>query len=116
MHDKLNIIFKPFLLSLIGLLIGYTFFHWLLFIKFEIFEVKEIITNFGIPITLTALTSWFYLRPKLKMLRLKTSRDSLIDLYCVIAWIVLTIPLVISQDYLITSSGKLTQLKNINGN
>ncbi|WP_344825000.1 rhomboid family intramembrane serine protease [Chryseobacterium ginsenosidimutans] len=44
---------------------------------------------------------------------MKTSRDSLIDLYCIIAWITITIPLVISQQYLITSSGKLTRLKTI---
>jgi len=113
MYDKLNITFKPFLLSLIVLLVGYTFLHWIIFIKLEIFQPKEIITNFGIPIFLTGIISWFYLRPRLKILRLKTSRDSLIDLYCIVAWITLTIPLVISQQYLITSSGKLTKLKTI---
>ena len=74
MYDKLNITFKPFLLSLIVLLVGYTFFHWLIFIKLEIFQPKEIITNFAIPIFLTGITSWFYLRPRLKILRLKYLR------------------------------------------
>lgn len=113
MYDKLNITFKPFFISLVSLLVGYTFLHWLIFIKFELFHPKEIITNFGIPISLAALVSWFYLRPKLKILNLKTSRDSLIDLYCVVAWIALTIPLVMSQDYIIKASGNLTQLKTI---
>jgi membrane associated rhomboid family serine protease len=113
MYDKLNITFKPFFLSLIFLLVGYTFLHWLIFIKFEIFHPKEIITNFVIPIVITGIISWFYLRPRLKILRLKTSRDSLIDLYCIIAWITLTIPLIISQQYIVTFSGKLTQLKTI---
>jgi rhomboid protease GluP len=113
MYDKLNITFKPFVISLISLLLGYTFLHWLIFIKFELFQPKEIITNFGIPISLAALVSWFYLRPKLKILNLKTSKDSLIDLYCVVAWIALTIPSVMTQDYIIKASGKLTQLKTI---
>ncbi|KQT21525.1 hypothetical protein ASG22_15325 [Chryseobacterium sp. Leaf405] len=113
MYDKLNITFKPFFISLISLLVGYTFLHWLIFIKFELFQPKEIITNFGIPISLAALISWFYLRPKLKILNLKTSKDSLIDLYCIVAWIALTILSVMSQDYIIKASGKLTQLKTI---
>lgn len=113
MYDKFTIIFKPFLLSLLCLLIGYTFLHWLLFIKLELIQPKEIVTNFGIPIVLTAAVSWFYLRPKLKILNLKTSKDSLIDLYCAVAWIAFTIPLVISQQYIITSSGKLTKLNTI---
>lgn len=111
MHDKFSLIFIPFLLSLLVLLIGYTFLHWLLFIQFEIFEVKEIIINFAIPAIFTAIISWFYLRPRLKILKLK-NKDS-IDGFCAAAWIFLLIPLIISQEYLITSTGKLTQLETL---
>lgn len=113
MFDKLNIVFKPFILTLLILLSGYSFLHWLLFIKFETFNVKEGIINLGIPIFLTASISWLYLRPKLKVLNLKTAKDSMIDGYCAVAWIALTAPLIISQEYLTTASGKLTELNSI---
>jgi rhomboid protease GluP len=50
MKDKIQLLFKPFALAYITLLFGYTLLHWLIFIEFEFFPPKEIITNFGIPI------------------------------------------------------------------
>lgn len=113
MFDKLNIIFKPFVIALIVLLASYSFLHWLLFIKFETINVKETIIDVGFPIFITAVVSWLYLRPKLKILNLKTSKDSMIDGYCAVAWIALAAPLIISQQYLTTASGKLTELNFI---
>lgn len=111
MKDKLNYIFKPFFLTLIGIIIGYTLLHWLLFIELNLFSLKEIVTNFGIPIVLTGLVVWFFLRPKFKILNLKEKQ---LDFYSFIAWTALTIPLIITQEYLITASGKLTELNSIN--
>jgi membrane associated rhomboid family serine protease len=111
MRDKLSLIFIPFLLSLFALLIGYTFLHWLLFIQFEIFEVKEIIVTLIIPLILTAAISWLYLRPRLKILKIKDKNN--IDGFCAAAWIFLSIPLIICQEYLTTSTGKLTQLETL---
>ena len=114
MKDKLNIIFIPFLLTLIGLTVGYTLLHWLLFIKLNLFSLKEGVINFAIPIILTGLITWFYLSPKLKILNLKSKHGK--DwpfFYSIIAWFVLTIPLVIAQAYIITATGKLTELNSI---
>jgi len=114
MKDKLNIIFKPFLLTLVGLTVGYTLLHWALFIKLNLFSLKEGITNFIIPLVLTALAAWFFLRPKLKILNLKgNSRGNLPAFYTFVAWIVLTIPLIIAQEYIVTWTGKLTALNSI---
>jgi membrane associated rhomboid family serine protease len=112
--DKINIVFKPFLIALIGLTTCYTFIHWLLFIKLNLFSLKEIITNFGIPIVLTGIVAWFLLRPKFKVLNLEAKRGNWRDFYSFILWVALTIPLIIAQEYLITATGKLTNLKSIN--
>ncbi|MFV0164346.1 rhomboid family intramembrane serine protease [Empedobacter falsenii] len=113
MKDKLNIIFKPFVLTLIGLTVGYTLIHWILFIELNLFSLKEIITNFGIPIVLTGLAAWFFLRPKFKLLNLEAKRGNWRDFYSFIAWIALTIPLIIAQEYIVTATGKLTELNSI---
>lgn len=113
MKDKVKVIFIPTLLTLLGLIFIYTFLHWILFIKLELFGLKEIITNFGIPITLTGLAAWIVLRPKFKILDLEAKRGNWRDFYSFILWVVLTIPLIIAQEYIVTASGQLTELNSI---
>lgn len=113
MKDKLNIVFKPYILTLIGLIIGYTLIHWILFIKLDLFSLKESITNFAIPIVLAVLATWFFLRPKFKVLNLNTERGNSRDLYNFVAWITLAIPLIIAQEYIVTATGQLTELNSI---
>jgi rhomboid protease GluP len=113
MKDKIRIIFIPTLLTLLGLTIIYTFLHWILFIRLELFGLKEIITNFGIPITLTGLAAWILLRAKFKILNLEVKRGNWRDFYSFILWVILTIPLIIAQEYIVTAAGQLTELNSI---
>lgn len=114
MKDKINLLFKPFILTLVGLTVGYTFLHWILFIQLDLFQLKEIITNFGIPFVLTGLAAWFLLRPRFKILNLEAKRGNWRDFYSFIMWIALTIPLIIAQEYIVSASGKLSKLNSIN--
>src|SRR5690606_368917 len=107
MKDRFQILFVPFVISLIGLTIGYTFLNWLVFIKLELFSLKEIIIEFGIPVSITGIITLLVLRPRLKILSLKAKHGSWTDFYSFILWIGLSIPLVISQKYISTSTGKL---------
>ena len=114
MKDRIKILYIPYLLTLIGLIIGYTFLHWLLFIKIDIFPTKEVVTNFGVPIALTALVSFIIFWPKLKVLDIENDKRDWTTFYSLFLWISLTIPLIISQEYIITATGKLTELNSIN--
>jgi rhomboid protease GluP len=115
MKDKINIIFMPFLLSLIGLTVGYTFLHWLLVLELELFELKEVLTNYMIPIVLTGIVVLFLIRPRLKILNLESDGwRSWRDFYSFMMWVALSIPIVISQEYIAKATGKLTQLNSIN--
>lgn len=114
MKDKINLLFKPFVLTLFVLTVGYTFLHWILFIELDLFQLKEIITNFGIPIVLTGLVAWFLLRPRFKILNLEAKRGNWRDFYSFIMWIALTIPLIVAQEYIVSASGKLSKLNSIN--
>lgn len=114
MKDKISLLFLPFLIALIGLTIGYTFLHWLIFIEIEIFQLKNIITNFGFPIGLTGVTAWFFLRPKFKILNLEVKNGNWRDFYSFILWIILTVPLIIAQAYMVSATGRVTELNSIN--
>lgn len=114
MKDRISLLFKPFLIAFLGLIVGYTFLHWLIFIELEIFQLKALITNFGIPMALSGLTAWFFFRPKFKVLRLETKKSNLRDLYSFVLMIILTVPLVIAQTYMVSATGVLTELNSVN--
>lgn len=114
MKDKINLLFKPFIITPLGLTIGYTFLHWILFLELELFQLKEVITSFIIPFILTGIAAWIILRPRLKILNLEAQRGNWKDFYSFILWIVLTIPLIIAQEYAVSTTGKLTELNSIN--
>lgn len=41
MTDKIKLIFIPYLLSLVGLIICYTFLNWLIFIELKLFNLSD---------------------------------------------------------------------------
>ncbi|MCL8535598.1 rhomboid family intramembrane serine protease [Chryseobacterium gallinarum] len=108
--NKLKFIFKPFVIIATGFIITYTFLHWLLFIKAGI-PLKEEILNFWLPFGLPWIPVFIWLRPRIKLLQFKNDNGSFF--YQLIACIAIAIPTIIAQEYLITATGKLTQLDNI---
>jgi rhomboid protease GluP len=113
MRDKIQLLFIPTLLVLLAMVFIYTFLHWVLFIQLEIFPVKPFITNFVIPAVLGGLAALIVLRPRLKILNFDRSEGNWRDFYNFILWIVLTTPVIIAQEYIVTASGNLTEMNSI---
>lgn len=113
MQTKLKLIFIPFLLIGISFISLYSLLNWLLCIKLDLFPLQEIIRNFGIPAFLLLIPIMVWLRPRINLLERK--RESRNLSYDMIAWILILIPLLISQEYLKTATGKLTELGGIDG-
>jgi len=113
MRHRIKLLFMPYILTLAGLIIGYTVLHWVLFIELELLQFEKAVTNFIIPFALTGLAALFILRPRLNILALESRKANWKDFLTILIWIFLTIPLVISQEYIVTASGKLTQLNSI---
>lgn len=108
MKDKLRFVFVPFVLALVGLTVGYTLLNWLLVVRFGVFHPKEELTEIVLPLLLAGATAWFYIAPKLKVLKLK------IDFYhTFLACIGLVIPMVFAQKYMTATTGKLTMLSSV---
>jgi len=113
-NDKLKLIFIPFLLLAACVIGGYTFLNWLLFIKWHAFAVREDVPNNWIPLVLPWIPIHFWLRPRLKLLCLKTKKGNPLAFYLFFAGFAIAIPTVFAQSYLQTATGKLTQLQSIN--
>jgi len=108
---KIRLIFLPFLAIAIGFILIYTFLHWLLFIKYELFSVKEMFLNFWLPFGLPCIPLYFLLRPKLKTLKFKDDNKS--SGFFFLAVCVIALPSIIAQEYLNTATGKLTNLETV---
>lgn len=112
--EKLRLIFLPFLIIAISIIGGYTLLNWLIIIEFQLFQLKDIIVDFIIPFILPWIPILIWLRPRIKLLNLKTKKGGdLPFLYQLIAAFAIAAPTIIAQQYLETATGKLTELTNI---
>jgi len=110
LSDKLRLIFKPFVIIAIGFILTYTFLHWLLFIKMGI-PLKEDIIKFWLPFGLPWIPILIWLRPRVKLLHFKN--DNAHFFYQFLACAAIFVPTLIAQEYLVTATGKLTELNSI---
>ncbi|MTH17181.1 rhomboid family intramembrane serine protease [Flavobacterium sp. LC2016-01] len=109
--EKFKLIYIPFLVITISFIIGYTFLHWLLFIELDLFSIKEMFLKFWLPFGLPYIPIYFFLRPRLKHLKFKDDNKSFgVQFFAVV---IIAIPTMIAQEYLVTSTGKLTTIKTI---
>lgn len=108
MKTKFLKIYLPFVIISFGFVGLYTILHWLIIIKLDLIQPKEMIVNFGIPIILSGLFVLFYFRRRIKLL--KISEKSL-DFYTFMSWIFFTIPVIIGQFYLENQQGKLSKIE-----
>jgi rhomboid protease GluP len=110
---RFRLIYIPFLYVAIGFVSIYTFLDWLLIIHFEM-PVNEELVHFWLPFGLPWVPILIWLRPRIKLLSLKDKKGNLPFLYQFIAALAIVAPTVIAQDYVVTATGKLTVLQDIN--
>ncbi|MEO6979311.1 MAG: hypothetical protein ABI113_13060 [Mucilaginibacter sp.] len=109
---KLRTIFLPYLIINVGLTAIYTFLNWLLVVKLGVVRLEENIANIVIPITLPWLPLIIWIRPRLKLLNLRTSgRRNPIAFIIYLCGVAMIFPIALAQLYMITATGKLTRLE-----
>ncbi|WP_204251671.1 hypothetical protein [Flavobacterium ginsenosidimutans] len=109
--SKLKHILPIFLLISLSTIIGLLLIRWVFTIEFEIFDFKEKIWNFWLPVLLPWIPILIWLRPRFKILILKN--DHLKFFFQFLSAITITACLINSQEYLTTATGKLQKLSKI---
>lgn len=109
--EKIRLIYLPFLTITACFVITYTFLHWLFFIKTNLISLKEDIVNFWLPFGLPWIPILIWLRPRIKLLKFKNDNSSFF--FQLLAALIIAIPTIIAQEYLVTASGKMTSLEKI---
>jgi rhomboid protease GluP len=110
MRQKLVLVFVPFILISAALVVGYTLLHWLLMGVLERHPVKEIYTNYWIPILLPWAPTLKWIRPRVRLLRFYSRARNPVFAYLLIGSFAMAAPIVAAQLYLETAAGKLTTL------
>jgi membrane associated rhomboid family serine protease len=111
---KLRLIYFPFLLIGISFIGLYTFINWVFFIKMDLFSVREEVRNFGLPLILPGIPILIWLTPRIELLKTKRKNENYRIFFQCIAWGTIGLSTIIAQEYVTTSSGKLTELAGIN--
>ena len=109
---RIRLIFYPFLIVAICFIGIYTFLDWLFVIRLEM-PLSEDLVHYWLAVSLPIIPVLIWLRPRIKLLILKDKKGNLPFLYQFVAMIAIAIPTVITQDYLVTATGRLTVLQNI---
>ena len=112
MKDKLRLIYLPFLIIGISFIGFYALLNWLLFIKLDLFSVRDIIKHWSLPLSLLWMPILFWLRPRINLLKFKRENSGFY--YQAVAFGAFGLSTFLAQEYLSTATGKLTQLASIN--
>ncbi|RYZ94435.1 MAG: hypothetical protein EOP47_27850, partial [Sphingobacteriaceae bacterium] len=112
---KLRLIFLPLVVYTVAITGIYTFLHWIIIIKSELFQVEDIYINFGGPVVLAGIIALIWLRPRIKLLDLttKSATGDWLTFFIIVTVFAMALPNIIAQEYLVTATGKLTLLNGI---
>ena len=108
---KLRLIFVPYLIIAVSTIVLYTFLNWLIIIKLNLFRIDDFIVSFLIPFILPWIPNLIWLMPRIKLLRMKQGyRRNPVSGVLFVNWLAIGIPLILAQQYIVTATGKLTEL------
>ena len=114
LKTKIKVIFLPFILLEIGVVIIYGAIRWLLDIKLGILSLHENLLNTWLPFIIPWVPIFFWIRPKLNILEYRDWSSS--DNYLTIQFfmgLAIAVSTIFSQEYLIRAAYPLVALGEI---
>lgn len=110
---KFKIIIPAFVIIVVTTTLLPLLIRWFFVIKYDFFEVKEELWTLYLPFVLPWIPILIFLRPRLRVIKFKKYNENRIFLFQLITWVTLIAMMMSSQNYLTTSSGKITILNKI---
>lgn len=108
-NEKFLYVFKPVLITSIGLLFTYSVLNILLRLKFNIVDINEKYAEFFFPFVLSGLVVFLFLHPIIK--RFKVSERAK-NFFYFISVLLIIAPIVVVQKYLAVELGELKKVSN----
>lgn len=107
---KCKEIFIPYLLVSIGTIFLYNTFRWFFGIKLGILPFKEGLWDLWIPFAISLLTTYIWLRPRIRILKMSTKYDNGYFVLRLFMAASIVIPISFSQEFITKASYDLVQL------
>ena len=111
---KLKLIYLPFIVMTVIFVVAYTFINWFFFVRTNNYPVRKDLLNFWYPMALSWIPILIWLRPRIKLLKLRGANGHLHFIYLFTAALAIGIPTVNAQTYMRKAAGKMTNLETIN--
>lgn len=108
---KFKVIFLPFLLTLVCVVVTLTAIRWGLDIKLGIINVKEMVLDFFIPSIVSVIAVLILMRKRLRVLDFK--KDNTSSFYKMLMAVAIAIPACISQALISSASYELIELNSV---
>lgn len=107
--EKILYVYKPVLLSSIGLLIIYSCINILLRLKFNIIDLNEKYVDFFFPFILSGLAVYLFLHPKIRRFKFGERAK---NFFYFISVLLIVAPIVVFQKFLTIELGELKKTSN----
>jgi len=107
--ERLKSIYKPVAFCSMGLIIIYSLLNYILIIKLRLFEINEEFIEFYLPLSLSIILVLILLRPIINHLDLGRRAK---DFWTFFSVALVTVPIIVFQNYLNIETGKLTRVSN----
>jgi rhomboid protease GluP len=111
--SKTKLVFLPLLWLSVTFIITYSFFYWLFYIKLNIIPLKKAVIDLWIPMALSSLAVFIFIRPRIHLLKLDKNDGKVRTLYYLVGAAVTFVPTMILMSFLDSATGKLTRLNSI---
>ncbi|TCI91804.1 rhomboid family intramembrane serine protease [Tenacibaculum sp. M341] len=110
---KFQEVYIPFLIVSIGTILSYNITRWFFDIKLGILPLKEDLLNFWIPFAFPWISVLIWLRRRVRVLNIKGENDKGYFGYQFAMAAAMTIPIIVSQNYLEKSFFDLNEISSI---
>ncbi|CAZ98077.1 rhomboid family intramembrane serine protease [Zobellia galactanivorans] len=110
---KLREVYFPFLIISIATILSYNLFRWIFDIKLGILPLKEDLLNFWIPFAIPWVPILLWLRRRIRILKISRKGGDGNFAYQFAMALAMTVPIIISQNYLQKASYDLIFVNNI---
>lgn len=103
---------RPFIKAAVIFIGIYSLLHWVLYLKYYLIPVKEMVFLFWLPFLFAWLPVWIWVKPALRNFKFRRKDDPEFKLSALASFLI-AIPAIIAQHYLETATGALTSLNSI---
>jgi rhomboid protease GluP len=110
---KIREIFLPFLLVSIGTILGWNLFLWIFDIQLNVLPINQELLHIFIPLSIPWIPVLIWLRRRLRILDIRGKRDNRHFLYQFLMLIAISVPLMMSQNYLLKTAYDLKEIDSV---